>query len=194
MALLYSSIPVSHGSLTLGLQQSESEASDWNSAIGNIIIYTWPLPTVACQMNTIAAVLKCKRPIFMYLLQCACYTCMYMYACVCACFCVQIGGQMCAGNCKVLSDTSTNQLSVRGKWVGLWWEESIGRGSWALCGRVCFRPNGASCFDVMRTQKHLVRNCQLWLNFISSLFLSVAISFSLLLCMFRSYFSFMVFL
>lgn len=70
------------------------------------------------------------------------------------------------------------------KWAGLAWEESRRTGSWALCGRICFCPNRASRFDVMRTREHLVRNCQLWLNLISSLFLSLATSSSRSLCMF----------
>lgn len=66
---------------------------------------------------------------------------------------------------------SPSQLSVRGPVGGAVMGGEHGTGSWALCGRICFHPNGSSRFDVMRTRKHLVRNCQLWLNFISSLFL-----------------------
>lgn len=78
---------------------------------------------------------------------------------------------VCVDNLKEFSDSSTNQLSVRGTVGGAMVEKSS-KQEVALSGVGFIFVRTASRFDVMRTRKHLVRNCQFWLNFISSLFLS----------------------
>ncbi len=54
MALFYSSVPVSHDSVTVSRQAQhqdpETEAAKWNSVIINFIIYTCAFPTETCQI------------------------------------------------------------------------------------------------------------------------------------------------
>lgn len=78
---------------------------------------------------------------------------MWIYACVCVCVC------------------RPTSCQSEGRWAELGDKRKQRTGSWFLWSRIRFRPNGSSCFDIMRTRKHLVRSCQFWLNFISSLFL-----------------------
>ena len=53
MALFHSSVPVSHDSVTVSqraqYQDPETEATKWNSAVINFIIYTCAFPAVTCQ-------------------------------------------------------------------------------------------------------------------------------------------------
>ncbi len=54
MALFYSSVPVSHGNVTVSqhaqYQDLETEANKQNSAIIHFIAYTQAFPTVTCQI------------------------------------------------------------------------------------------------------------------------------------------------